>query len=416
MRAIWKGAISFGLVSIPVKLYAATEERSVAFHQVHRSDGGRIRYQRICSVDGEPVAYGDIAKGIEAGDGDVVVLTDEDLADLPLSSSREIDVEAFVPLDQVDPMYFAKSYYLEPDKSADKPYVLLQQALEESGMVALVKVAIRSREALAVIRNHDGVLVLATMIWPDEIRTPDFDVVTDAPTLRKQELAMARSLVESMAGDFDPSAYHDDYREALQQVIDAKLEGREVVELAEKPSGGQVLDLMAALKQSVAAAKQRRGGPAAVTAAVDDPAGSDASDAESEESARGRRGSATGGGTSRSAGTSKSASSRPSKSAARSNGATAKRKSASSGTAASKGTAASRGGAAASKATAASGRGSESEGAPTSRRTSRTAGTATKTTRKRESTSAVKRSTPRSAGSAKRAATSAGNGRDKKSA
>jgi DNA end-binding protein Ku len=260
VRAIWKGAVSFGLVSIPVKLYTATEEKDVSFHQVHREDGGRIRYKRVCQVDGEEVAYADIAKGYELPSGETVVITDEDLADLPLTSSRVVDVLAFVPLEQVDPIYFAKSYYLEPDKTATKPYVLLRDALEKAESVALVKVAIRTRESLATLRVRDGVLVLETMVWPDEVRTPDFGFLDEDIKVRAQELAMAESLIESMSGDFDPDQYHDEYRGALEQVIEAKVEGREVVEQpVQEEETGSVVDLMAALRASVAAAKKGRG-------------------------------------------------------------------------------------------------------------------------------------------------------------
>jgi len=261
MRAIWKGAISFGLVSIPVKLYTAIEERDISFHQVHREDGGRIRYRRVCSIDGDEVPYSDIAKGYELPGGEMVVLTDEDLADLPLSTSRTVDVLSFVPLDQVDPIYFARTYYLEPEKTAAKPYVLLRDALERSGMVALVKVAIRTKESLATLRVRDGVLVLETMVWPDEVRAPEFDFLDDGVTVRPQELSMAESLIESMAGDFDPTQYHDEYREALQQVVEAKIEGREVVEPPTEVAAetSPAVDLMAALRASVAAAKRSRG-------------------------------------------------------------------------------------------------------------------------------------------------------------
>jgi DNA end-binding protein Ku len=261
MRSIWKGAVSFGLVSIPVKLYTATEEKDVSFHQVHRDDGGRIRYKRVCSVDGEEVPYSDIAKGYELPGGEMVVLTDDDLADLPLSTSRVVDVLSFVPLDQVDPIYFAKSYYLEPDKTAAKPYLLLRNALERSGMIALVKVAIRTKETLGTLRVRDGVLVLETMLWPDEVRTPEFPFLSEDVTVRPQELTMAESLIDSMAADFDPSQYTDQYREALQQVVDAKVEGREVVEPKAEAAAeaGGVVDLMAALRDSVAAAKRSRG-------------------------------------------------------------------------------------------------------------------------------------------------------------
>src|SRR5437763_666603 len=259
MRSIWKGAISFGLVSIPVKLYSATEERDVSFHQVHREDGGRIRYKRVCQTCCEEVQYSDIAKGFELPSGEVVVLTDDDFADLPLSTSRAIDVLEFVPLEQVDPIYFAKSYYLEPDAAGAKPYVLLREALEDSGRVALVKVALRQRESLATLRVRDGVFVLEMMLWPDEIREPAFGFLDDDIDVRPQELQMAQSLIETMAGDFRPEQYSDNYREALQALIEAKVAGREVVAPAEPVAdSGTVVDLMAALRASVEAARQGR--------------------------------------------------------------------------------------------------------------------------------------------------------------
>jgi DNA end-binding protein Ku len=264
VRSIWKGAVSFGLVTIPVKLYSATEERDVSFHQVHRTDGGRIRYKRVCQVCNEEVQYADIAKGWETSSGEVVVLTDEDFADLPLSSSRAVEVLQFVPLEQVDPIYFAKSYYLEPDKAGVKPYVLLRDALERSGKVAVVKVALRQRESLATLRVRDGVFVLETMLWPDEVRTPDFGFLDEDVEVRQQELAMAESLIETLSGEFEPEQYTDRYREALQDLISAKVEGREVVqpEAVEQPS--TVVDLMAALRASVEQARASRGGePAA---------------------------------------------------------------------------------------------------------------------------------------------------------
>jgi DNA end-binding protein Ku len=264
MRSIWKGAISFGLVSIPVKLYSATEERDVSFHQVHREDGGRIRYKRVCQTDGEEVPYSDIAKGYELPSGEVVVLTDEDFADLPLSTSRTIDVLEFVPLEQVDPIYFSRSYYLEPDGAGAKPYVLLREALEDSGRVALVKVALRQRESLATLRVRNGVFVLEMMLWPDEVREPEFGFLDEDIDVRQQELTMAQSLIETLSGDFEPEQYSDNYREALQALIEAKVEGKEVVQPAE-PAGdtGTVVDLMAALRASVEAARSGRSGGAA---------------------------------------------------------------------------------------------------------------------------------------------------------
>jgi DNA end-binding protein Ku len=274
VRSIWKGAVSFGLVSIPVKLYSATEEKDISFHQVRRSDGSRIRYRRVAEADGEEVSYGDIAKGYQLDNGEIVVLTDEDFADLPLPSKQTVEVLQFVPLEQVDPIYFARSYYLEPEKSGVKPYLLLREALERSDRVAVTKVAIRSREQLATLRVRDGVIVMETMIWPDEVRAADFAFLDEDVQLRDPELKMADSLVESMSGDFDPGDYSDDYREALQEVIDAKAAGREVVEApaATGTEGGAVIDLMAALRASVEQAKQRGSGEAGTKAIAKAPA------------------------------------------------------------------------------------------------------------------------------------------------
>jgi DNA end-binding protein Ku len=260
MRAIWKGAVSFGLVSIAVRLYSATEEKDIRFHQVHREDGGRIRYKRTCSVCGEEVTYDDIAKGYDIGGGEMVILTDEDFADLPLSTSRAIDVLEFVPAEQVDPILYNKAYYLEPEGTATKPYLLLRDALTDSDRVAIVKVALRQREQLATLRVHDGVLLLNTMLWPDEVRKPDFNFLDEDITVRPPELAMASSLIDSMAGDFEPDAFTDNYRAALQEVIDAKVEGREVVQPEEaEEAPAAAVDLMAALKASVERARAARG-------------------------------------------------------------------------------------------------------------------------------------------------------------
>ncbi len=263
MRAIWKGSISFGLVSIPVKLFSATEERDIAFRQVHREDGGRIKYKRECTVCGEEVAYADIAKGYEMPGGSMVVLTDDDLDAVPLTTSRAIDVVQFVPLEDIDPIYFSKSYYLEPEKNGTKPYVLLLEALERSGKVAVVKVALRQREALATLRVRNGVFVMETMLWPDEIREPEFGFLDDDIEVRPQELAMAQQLIESLSGEFHPEEFHDSYREALEELIEAKVAGQEVVApAAAAKDTGAVVDLMAALRASVAAAKNKDSGAA----------------------------------------------------------------------------------------------------------------------------------------------------------
>jgi DNA end-binding protein Ku len=205
------------------------------------------------------VAYSDIAKGYQLPSGETVVLTDDDFKDLPLPSTRVVDVLQFVPVEQIDPIYYNKSYYLEPEKGAVKPYVLLRDALLESDTVGVVKVAIRNREQLATLRVREGVIVLETMIWPDEVREADFAFLDEDIDLRPQEQQMARSLVESMASDFEPEQFTDGYREALQSVIEAKVEGREVVETEEpQPNAGNDVDLMSALRASVDAAKKGR--------------------------------------------------------------------------------------------------------------------------------------------------------------
>lgn len=262
MRAIWKGAVSFGLVSVPVKLYSATESHDVSFRQVHAKDGGRIKYQRICAIDGEEVPYSDIAKGYETEDGEMVILSDDDLANLPTTSSREIAVEKFVPADQIDPMLFEKSYYLEPEGTGAKPYALLRQALTDAKRMAVVTVALRQRTTTAVLRvrptEAGDVIVLQTMMWPDEIRQPDFTV--EAGEVKDAEVKMANMLIETLSGDFDAAEFQDDYAEAVQSVVKAKIEGGEVqrTETSTK-TGGEVVDLLAALQRSVEAAKSSRG-------------------------------------------------------------------------------------------------------------------------------------------------------------
>jgi DNA end-binding protein Ku len=256
MRSMWKGAISFGLVMIPIKLYAATEQKDIAFRQVHREDGGRIRFRRVCSIDGEEVPYEDVAKGYELPTGEMVVLSDEDMADLPLPSTRSIEVLHFLPAEQLDPILLNRSYFVEPETAGARAYVLLRDALDRSGKVALAQVALRQRESLATLRTRDGLLVLETLLWPDEIRTPDFAFLDDDIEVRSQELKMAASLIDSMTVDFDPDEYHDHYREALQELVNAKVEGREVVqpEAAIEPS--EPTSLADALKASLAAARE----------------------------------------------------------------------------------------------------------------------------------------------------------------
>jgi len=270
MRSMWKGAISFGLVMIPVKLYAATEQKDIAFRQVHRVDGGRIRFRRVCSIDGEEVPYEDVAKGYELPDGEMVVLTDEDLAELPLPTTRSIEVLHFLPEEQLDPILLNRSYFVEPESTGARAYVLLRDSLERSGKVALAQVALRQRESLATLRSRDGVLVLETLLWPDEVRVPDFAFLDDDIEVRSQELQMAASLIDSMTVDFDPDEYHDSYREALQELVDAKIEGREVVQPEGPSEPAGVTSLADALKASLAAARgeSRQAGEVTVAAAA----------------------------------------------------------------------------------------------------------------------------------------------------
>jgi DNA end-binding protein Ku len=226
---------------------------------VHAKDGGRVKYKRVCSIDGDEVEYADIAKGYETDDGQMVILDDDDLAELPSSSSREISVEKFVPSEQIDPLLLEKSYYLEPDKAAAKPYALLRESLKEADRMAVVTVALRNRTSTAVLRVRDDVIVLQTMMWPDEIRKPDFaGLDVKESEVKPQELKMARLLVDTLAGDYDSTEYEDDYRGAVEAIVQAKLEGGEVKHApAAKESTGEVVDLLAALQRSVDARRPR---------------------------------------------------------------------------------------------------------------------------------------------------------------
>ena len=246
--------MAFGLVNVPVKVYAATEEKDVRFHQVHAQDGGRIRYKRVCDIDGEVVEYADIAKAYESDDGRTVILTDDDFAQLPANASREIEVSSFVPADQIDPLYFDKSYYLEPASSSTKAYKLLMRTLEQTDRIAIVNFAIRQKTRLAAMRVRDDVLVIQTLLWPDEVRAAEFSSLDESVTIKPAELKMASMLVDSFADDFRPEDYTDEYRAELQQLIDAKLEGGEAFSTPEKEEEGEdaeVVDLLAALQRSV---------------------------------------------------------------------------------------------------------------------------------------------------------------------
>jgi DNA end-binding protein Ku len=286
MRSMWKGAISFGLVTIPVKLYAATEQKDIAFRQVHREDGGRIRFRRVCSIDGEEVPYEDVAKGYELPSGEMVVLTEEDFADLPLPTTRSIEVLHFAPAEQLDPILFNRSYYVEPDSTGARAYVLMRDALERSEKVAVAQVALRQRETLATLRVRDGLLVLETLLWPDEIREASFSFLDEDIEVRSQELQMATSLIDSMTVDFDPEEYHDGYREALQEVVEAKVQGREVVQPAAAEEPAEPTSLADALRASLAAARTEHGTPSGARA---DDGGQDGAAAAGGSSGKGSR-------------------------------------------------------------------------------------------------------------------------------
>lgn len=259
MRAIWKGAISFGLVHVPVKVYSATESHDVSLHQVHDEDGGRIRYERRCEICKEVVAYKNIHKAYDDGER-TIVLTDEDLKSLPAERSHEIDVVEFVPDDQIDVLRLGNPYFLEPEEKALKPYSLLRQALEETERTAVVTFALRQRTRLGALRVRDNVLVLQTLLWDDEVRTADFPVLENTAKVTQKELAMAGQLIESLAGDFDASQFTDDYQEQLKTLIEAKQKAGEGIDTeatfgTQEDEGGEVVDLMEALRRSVEARK-----------------------------------------------------------------------------------------------------------------------------------------------------------------
>lgn len=259
MRSIWKGSIAFGLVNVPVKVYSATEDHDIKFRQVHAKDHGRIRYRRVCEVCGEVVEYADIAKAYESDDGQMVVITNDDIANLPDERSHEIDVVEFVPASDLDPMLYDRSYFLEPDSKSAKSYVLLAKTLAETDRVAIVHFALRNKTRLAALRVKDfskrDVMVVQTLLWPDEIRDPDFPVLDKKVEIKPSELKMAGQVVESMAADFDPDRYHDTYQEQLRELIDAKLEGGEAFTAEEQPAEldetEDVSDLLSKLEASV---------------------------------------------------------------------------------------------------------------------------------------------------------------------
>jgi DNA end-binding protein Ku len=265
---MWKGSIAFGLVNVPVKLYSATENHDVQLHQVHDEDGGRIRYQRRCEVCGKIVEYEHIDKAYDSGDR-TVILTDDDFAALPEGRSREIEVVEFVPSDQLDPIMFDRSYFLEPDSKSPKAYALLRRTLEETDRTAIVHFALRDKTRLGALRVRGDVLMLQSLLWDDEVREANFPSLDEKVRVSDKELEMSSALVDSFASDFTPDDYSDDYQEQLRALIDAKLEHGESVdteatfgETAEKPGGGEVIDLMEALRRSVEKNRPKASGAA----------------------------------------------------------------------------------------------------------------------------------------------------------
>ena len=263
MRSIWTGAITFGLVNVPVKVYSATEDHDVALHQVHDADGGRIHYQRRCEICAKVVPYDHINKAFDDGE-QTVVLTADDFASLPAEHSKEIDVVEFVPSDQIDPIMLDKSYFLEPDGKSAKAYVLLRRTLEATDRTAIVHFALRQKSRLGALRVHGDVLMLQSLLWDDEVREAKFASLDDRVNISAKELDMSAALVESFAADFAPDAFNDDYQDELRALIEAKLKSGDAVstavtfgETTEEGEGGEVLDLMEALRRSVEASRDR---------------------------------------------------------------------------------------------------------------------------------------------------------------
>ena len=263
-RAMWKGAIQFGLVTIPVKLYLATESKyGVSFHMLHEKDLSRIQMKIFCPVDEKVIPRGDTVKGYEWAPDQYVVITDEDLEKVPLKTVRAIEIEQFTKPDQEDGnvRFVKQAYYLEPDKVGRKAFYLLRQVLQDEELTAICKVVIKDREALAALDPFGGTMLLTTLHWPDEIRsTKELDLPEEDYDFKPAELQMARQLVSAMTGEFEPKKYKDEYREALMKVIEAKVEGKQVVEPQPVEETGNLIDLMAALEASVNAAKEARSG------------------------------------------------------------------------------------------------------------------------------------------------------------
>lgn len=259
-RAIWSGIITFGMVSIPVKLYSATDNKDISFNQLHRDCKGRIKEQRFCPTCDRKIEYEEIEKGYEYSKGQYVVLTKDDFEKLPLPNKNSIEITSFINTDEVDPVFYDKAYYIEPEEAAKKPFALFMRAMQEKGMVAIARVAIRTKERLCCLRSYGGTLMMNTLLYPDEVRVEKNKPLPDVQVSDK-ELAMAGSLIDLMAQEFEPSIHKDRYREALMQLIEAKLEGKEIHE-APAAAPANVIDLMDALQASMENIKAKKAAPA----------------------------------------------------------------------------------------------------------------------------------------------------------
>ncbi|MBJ2121821.1 Ku protein [Arthrobacter sp. MSA 4-2] len=265
MRAIWKGAVAFGLVNVPVKVYSATEDHDIGLHQVHDKDGGRIRYQRRCEICGEVVDYKNIDKAYDDGEH-TVVLTEEDLGSLPVEKSREIEVVEFVPSDQIDPIMYDRSYYLEPDSASTKAYVLLRRTLEETDRTAIVQFSLRQKSRLGALRVRGEVLMLQSLLWDDEVREASFPALEEKVRISAKEKQMSAALVDSFSTDFDPENFTDEYQVQLRTLIDAKIEKGDTLSTEEtfgasaEEDDTNVLDLMEALRRSVEKNREKKSG------------------------------------------------------------------------------------------------------------------------------------------------------------
>jgi DNA end-binding protein Ku len=252
MKTLWKGAVSFGLVNIPVNMYVATENKDLKFHYLHEACMAPVNYKKVCSKCDKEVRPEEIVKGYEFQKGSYIIISEDDLARIPQENTKTIDILDFVRLEQVDPIYFEKSYYLEPSPGGDKAYTLIVEAMKKTGRIAIAKIVIRSKQSLAALRVKDGRLLMETIFYPDEIRSPaSLKGGVDTDKLNEKELQMAVDLIENLSVDFNPDQYKDEYRQALWEMIEAKIAGQDFVSPAPEPQGGKVVDLMEALKASV---------------------------------------------------------------------------------------------------------------------------------------------------------------------